>query len=177
MRQILVKLKLFFGNSIFHNSQTRGFYRKWFPETVYCQFKHSLRVRLVAVKCFPENIYFPEMLISGKGKYFPLFGCLGNRFPENQFWCLVRPNILRKSFYGKSIPVFGSSKHFTENTLRKSFYGKSIPVFGLWIILQKIWIVLQIQAPALCRQTCNSTKLIIHFNIKNNHSNWTTWIA
>ena len=25
----------------------------------------------------------------------------------------------RKSFYGKSIPVFGSSKYFTENTLRK----------------------------------------------------------
>ena len=40
----------------------------------------------------------------------------------------------QKSFSGKSIPVFGSSKHFTENTLQKSFYGKSFPVFGLWII-------------------------------------------
>ena len=89
----------------------------------------TLRVRLVAVKRFPENTYFPEMLISGKGKCFPLFGCLGNRFPENQFRCLVHPNILRKSFYEKSIPVFDSSKNFTENTLRKSFYGKSIPVF------------------------------------------------
>ena len=78
----------------------------------------------------------------------------GNRFTENQFRCLVRPNILRKSFYWKSFPVF-----------------------GLWIILRKIWNVLQIQAPALSRQTCNSTKLIIHFNIKNNHSNWGTWIA
>ena len=86
-------------------------------------------MRLVAVKRFPENTYFPEMLISGKGKCFPLFSCLGNRFPDNQFRCLVRPNILRKSFYGKSIPVFDSSKNFTENTLRKSFYGKSIPVF------------------------------------------------
>ena len=93
-----------------------------------------LRVRLVAVKQFPENTYFPEMLIFRKGKCIPLFGCLGNRFPENQFRCLVRPNILRKLFYGKSIPVFDSSKHFTENTLRKSFYGKSFPVFGLWII-------------------------------------------
>ena len=135
------------------------------------------RVCLVAIKCFSENTYFPEMLISGKGKCFPLFGCLGNRFLENQFQCLVRPNILWKSFYGKSIPVFDSSKHFTENTLRKSFYGKSFPVFGLWIILQKIWNVLQIQAPVLSRQTCNSTKLIIHFNIKNNHSNWGIWIA
>ena len=66
----------------------------------------SVRVRLVVVKRFPENTYFPEMLISEKGKCFPLFGCLGNRFPENQFRCLVRPNILRKSFYEKSIPVF-----------------------------------------------------------------------
>ena len=63
----------------------------------------------------------------------------------------------RNSFYGKSIPVFGSYKHFTENDLhftenqfpylvrsnilRKMefvFYGKSILIFGLWIILWKI---------------------------------------
>ena len=55
-------------------------------------------------------------------------------FSEKSIPCLVRPNILRKSFYGKSILVFDSSKHFTENTLRKSFYGKSFPVFGLCII-------------------------------------------
>ena len=79
----------------------------------------KLRVRLVVVKRFPENSYFPEMLISGKGNCFPLFGYLRNRFPENHFRCLVGPNILRKSFYGKSIPVFDSSKNFTENTLRK----------------------------------------------------------
>ena len=95
---------------------------------------HSLRLRLVAVKRFLENTYFPKMLIFEKGKCFPLFGCLGNRFLENQFRCLVHPNILRKWFYGKSIPVFDSSKHFMENALRKSFYGKSFPVFGLWII-------------------------------------------
>ena len=77
------------------------------------------RVRLVAIKCFSKNIYFSEMLIFEKGKCIQLFGCLGNRFPENQFRCLVRPNILRKSFYGKSIPVFDSSKNFTENSLRK----------------------------------------------------------
>ena len=93
----------------------------------------DFRVRLVAVKRFSKNTYFLKMLISRKGKYFPLFGFLENRFSENQFRCLIRPNILRKSFYKKSIPVFDSSKHFTENTLRKSFYGKSFPVFGLWI--------------------------------------------
>ena len=103
------------------------------PEMVYSEnrnvksfsgqslFLHDqLRVRLVA-----GNANF------WKRKCFPLFGCLGNHFPENQFRCLVRPNILRKLFYGKSIPVFDSSKHFTENTLRKSFYEKSLPVFGL----------------------------------------------
>ena len=100
----------------------------------------------------------------------------GNRFTENQFRCFVRPNILRKILYGKSIPMFGSVKHFTKNKirfLRKINFG----VWGLWIILRKIWNVLQIQAPTLSRQTCNSTKLIIHFNIKNNHSNSRTCIA
>ena len=41
-----------------------------------------------------------------------------NRFMENQFRCLVGPNILRKILYGKSIPMFGSVKHFTENKIR-----------------------------------------------------------
>ena len=62
-----------------------------------------LRVRLVVVKRFPENTYFSEMLISEKGKCFPLFGCLGNRFPEYHFRCLVGPNILRKSWVGARV--------------------------------------------------------------------------
>ena len=36
------------------------------------------------------------MLFSGKENVFRLFGCLGIRFTENQFWCLVRSNILWK---------------------------------------------------------------------------------
>ena len=51
-----------------------------------------LRLCLVAVKCFPENTYFPEMLISGKGKYFSVFGCISKNFPENIFWCLEKKN-------------------------------------------------------------------------------------
>ena len=43
----------------------------------------------------------------------------GNRFTENQFRCLVRPNILRKMLYGN---------RFTENHFQclvcGSFYGK-----------------------------------------------------
>ena len=50
----------------------------------------TLRLCLVAVKYFPENIYFPEMLISGKGKYFSVFGCISENFPENIFWCLEK---------------------------------------------------------------------------------------
>ena len=45
---------------------------------------------MVAVKYFPENTYFPEMLISGKGKYFSVFGCISKNFPENIFWCLEK---------------------------------------------------------------------------------------
>ena len=72
-------------------------------------------------------------------KQIPMFGCLGTRFTENQFPCLVWSNILRKMefvlrkinshvwfiqtffgkwnlFYGKSIHMFGLFKHFTDNT-------------------------------------------------------------
>ena len=45
---------------------------------------------MVAVKRFPENTYFSEMLFSGKGKYFHVFGCISKNFPENIFWCLEK---------------------------------------------------------------------------------------
>ena len=50
----------------------------------------QLRLCLVAVKYFPENTYFSEMLISGKGKYFSVFGCISENFPENISWCLEK---------------------------------------------------------------------------------------
>ena len=53
-------------------------------------FSLLLRLCLVAVKRFPENTYFPEMLISGKGKYFHVFGCISKNFLENIFWCLEK---------------------------------------------------------------------------------------
>ena len=56
----------------------------------------SLRLCLVHVKYFLENKYFPEILFLGKENVFRLFGCLGIRFTENQFRCLVRSYILRK---------------------------------------------------------------------------------
>ena len=106
-----------------------------------------LRVCLVRVKAFPENIVFPE-------KYSIFWKCY---FPERKMYSGVW--LRRNSFYGKSILVFGSYKHFMENdfrftenqfpclfwlnNLRKMkfiFYGKSILMFGLWIILRKITI-------------------------------------
>ena len=74
----------------------------------------------------------------------------GFRFTENQFPCLVRSNILRKM------------------------------EFVLWKINSHVWFVdhfmenmkcLKNSAPALPKQTYNNTKIIIHFNIKNNHPN------
>ena len=53
-------------------------------------YQNQPRLCLVAVKRFPENTYFPKMLISGKGKYFCVFGCISKNFPENIFWCLER---------------------------------------------------------------------------------------
>ena len=55
-----------------------------------------IRVRLVRVKAFIENISFSGNAIFRKGKCIQVFGCLGIRFMENQFQCLVRTNILRK---------------------------------------------------------------------------------
>ena len=54
MRQILVKLKWFSGNSIFRSCRTRGFYWKWFPETIFNQFKRSLSMDFVFT-CFEAD--------------------------------------------------------------------------------------------------------------------------
>ena len=55
-----------------------------------CENFLFLRLCLVVVKRFPENTYFPEMLISGKGKYFHVFGCILKNFSKNIFWCLEK---------------------------------------------------------------------------------------
>ena len=56
----------------------------------------NIRLRLVRVKAFPKNISFSKNAIFWKGKYIQVFGCVGIRFTENQFWCLVHTNILQK---------------------------------------------------------------------------------
>ena len=56
----------------------------------------------------------------------------------------------RKSFFRKSIPVFGSSKYFTEIVLRKinssvwfvqTFYGKYLTEIVLRKIISGVWFV------------------------------------
>ena len=133
---------------------------------------------------------------------------------ENVFRCLAASKfVLRKinscvwfvqtfykkwlPFYGKSIPIFGSVKHFMENEIRfftenqfsclvcGSFYRKykmpynfkHLHYLNKPVTVQKYSststskIIIQIQASALPRHICNSTKIFIHFNIKNNHLN------
>ena len=103
--------------SKFQLIQDLCFFERKFNSLQFFRKQRKLRVCLVPVKCFLENKYFPEMLISVKGK------------------CIQAVWLSWNSFYGKSIPVFGSFKHFTENAFRfteiqfpclvcGSFYGK-----------------------------------------------------
>ena len=47
-----------------------------------------VRLCLVRVKVFPENIPFSGNAIFQKGKCFYVFGCISKNFPKNIFWCL-----------------------------------------------------------------------------------------
>ena len=109
----------------------------WLPQYALL----SLRLRLVRVKAFSENISFSGNAIFWKGKCIQVFGCVGIHFTENQFRCLVRTNILRKmtSVLWKIISgvCFRQTFYGKWNSF---FYRKSFLMFGLWIILQKITI-------------------------------------
>ena len=48
-----------------------------------------IRLCLVRVKVFPENILFFGNAIFRKGKCFHVFGCISKNVSENIFWCLV----------------------------------------------------------------------------------------
>ena len=103
-----------------------------------------LRLHLVRVKAFSQNISFSENFIIRKGKYIQVFGCVGIRFTENQLRCLVRTNILRKinshvcfgqTFYGKWNSFFTENQfscwfvdHFTKNSNFKHLHYLNKPV-------------------------------------------------
>ena len=109
----------------------------WLPQYALL----SLRLRLVRVKAFPENISFSGNAIFWKGKCIQVFGCVGIHFTENQFRCLVRTNILRKMT--SVLRKINSHVCFSQTFYGKwnsFFYRKSILMFGLWIILWKITI-------------------------------------
>ena len=50
---------------------------------------NKLRLRLVPVKAFLENIPFSGNAIFQKGKCFHVFGCISKNVSKNIFWCLV----------------------------------------------------------------------------------------
>ena len=79
--------------------------------------KMTIRLRLVRVKAFPENIPFSGNAIFQKGKCIQVFGCLGIRFTKNKFRCLVRTNILRKM-------TSVLRKIISGVCFRQTFYGK-----------------------------------------------------
>ena len=81
-----------------------------------------LRLCLVPIKYFPKNKYFSEILFSEKENIFRLFGCLGIRFTENQFRCLVRSNIFTENALHSQATQF--SIHFLNC---KHVENESIP--------------------------------------------------
>ena len=91
----------------------------------------KLRLCLVPVKYFPENIYFPKMLFSGKKNVFKLFGCLKIRFTENQFRCLVRSNIFTENALHSQATQFSihflSCKHVDNELIPHSFTKETKP--------------------------------------------------
>ena len=156
--------------------------------------KHSttliLRLRLVRVKAFPKNISF-----SGKEN---VFRCLAaSEFVlwkiNSGVWFVQTFYGKWLPFYGKSIPMFVSVKHLTENKIRflrkinshvwfvdhftENNNFKHLHYLNKPVTVQKYSftstskIIISIQASALPRHICNSTKIFIHFNIKNNHLN------
>ena len=71
------------------------------------------------------------MLISGKGNAFRLFGCLGNCFTENQFRCLVCPNIFTENALHSQATQFSihflSCKHVDNESIPHSFTKETKP--------------------------------------------------
>ena len=124
----------------------------WFVQTFYG-------------KCFP--FYGKSIPMFGSVKHFTKNGIRFLRKINSGVWFVQTFYGKCVPFYRKSIPMFGSFKHFkTEFVLRK--------------INSHVWFMdhftenmkcLTNSTPALPRQTCDSTKIIIHFNIKNNHPN------
>ena len=137
---------------------------------------------MVRVKAFLENISF-----SGKENVFRCLAASEFVLRKINFGVWFVQTFYGKwlPFYGKSFPVFVSIKHFTENEIH--FLQKIIS--HVWFVDHFIennnfkhlhylnkpvtmhkWFI-QIQASALPKHICNSTKIFIHFNIKNNHLN------
>ena len=84
-----------------------------------------------SVKYFSKNIYFSEILFSGKKNVFKLFGCLQIRFMENQFRCLVRLNIFTENALHSQATQFSihflSCKRVDNESIPHSFTKETKP--------------------------------------------------
>ena len=90
-----------------------------------------IRLCLVPVKYFLENIYFPKMLFSGKKNVFKLFGCLKIHLTKNQFRCLVCSNIFTENALHSQATQFSihflSCKHIDNESIPHSFTKETKP--------------------------------------------------
>ena len=62
----------------------------------------TVRLCLVRVKAFPENIPSFGNAIFRKGKCFHVFGCISKKFPKNIFWCLEKKEKTNLEKYGQN---------------------------------------------------------------------------
>ena len=90
-----------------------------------------IRLCLVPVKYFLENIYFPKVLFSGKKNVFKLFGCLKIHLTKNQFRCLVCSNISTENALHSQATQFSihflSCKHIDNESIPHSFTKETKP--------------------------------------------------
>ena len=61
-----------------------------------------LRLCLVRVKAFSENILFSGNATFRKGKCFHMFGCISKKFLKNIFWCLEKKEKTNPEKHGQN---------------------------------------------------------------------------
>ena len=76
----------------------------WRASEIHTQERANMTVRLclVRVKAFPENIPSSGNAIFRKGKCFHVFGCISKKFPKNIFWCLEKKEKTNPEKYGQN---------------------------------------------------------------------------
>ena len=81
-----------------------------------------IKLCLVRVKAFSENIPFFENAIFRKGKYFHVFGYISKKFLKNIFWHLEKKKEEREDdrFWGATIAIGDDESGFAIGAKAKS---------------------------------------------------------